>query len=95
MNDVNREQAHLKGAVAQEQAFEAKSLVDKEIQKDTSVNPGADEGDMDNRIKDEKKGHEDEGKQNKGEKEEKNEDDHEDREYIKDPNLGQNIDLIG
>ncbi len=98
MNEVNREQAHIKGAEAQEQSLEAKKLVDQEIQKDSSVNPSAEQEEMDNRIKDKQEkagGNEQEGheKKKKNDKEEKDEKDN--REYIRDPNLGQHIDLIG
>ncbi|MDC7220140.1 MAG: hypothetical protein PQJ59_09380 [Spirochaetales bacterium] len=95
MNQVNREQAHLKGAEAQEQSFEAKKLVEQEIQKDSSVNRGADEGDMDNRIKDREEQTAEEREEKERKKKEADEKDREEKEYIKDPNLGQNIDLMG
>lgn len=94
MNDVNREQAHQRAAAAQEQAFEAKQLAEKEIQRDSSVNTMEDQADMDNRIKDDEQnrneGQPEEGKGRKEPDEEKPE-----REYIKDPNLGKHIDLLG
>jgi hypothetical protein len=99
MNEVNSEQAHLRGAEAQEQAFEAKRLAEQEIQKDSSVNPMGNEQEMDNRIKDEqeRKGHDENRKDgNRGDKKKDGEEsDPEKMEYITDPNLGQNIDLIG
>ena len=96
MNDVNREQAHIKGAEAQEQALEAKRLVDQEIQKDSSVNPGARQEEMDNRIKEkeEQGGGEEQEARDRKKKDEETED-KDNREFIKDPNLGQHIDLIG
>ncbi|MDC7223101.1 MAG: hypothetical protein PQJ60_05125 [Spirochaetales bacterium] len=94
MNEVNREQAHLKGAEAQEQAFEAKRLVEQEIQKDSSVNKSPEESDMDNRIKDKEEQHREE-EERKGKKKPHDEEEQEKKEYIKDPDLGQHIDLMG
>ena len=95
MNDVNRVQAHLKGAVSQEQAFEAKELINKELHKDNSVNASAQEGDMDNRIKDDMKGGEDTREKDSSDKEGGDDKEKKEREYIKDPNLGKHIDLVG
>ena len=95
MGDVNREQAHMKGAAAQEQAFEAKELVNKEKIKDTSVNPSAQEGDMDNRIKNDKKESENNKEESSSRKEGEEGTEKKEREYIKDPNLGKLIDLMG
>jgi hypothetical protein len=94
MNDVNREQAHLRAAEAQEQSFEAKKLAEEELRKDNSVNPGAENEDMDNRIKEkeEENRRDNERGDRKKESEEK---EREHKEYITDPNLGQHIDLIG
>ncbi len=97
MNDVNREQAHLRGAEAQEQSFEAKKLVEEELRKDSSVNRSAENGEMDNRIKErEEKSEGEKGRQGKR-REDGDDGDRkkEQKEYITDPNLGQHIDLIG
>jgi hypothetical protein len=95
MNEVNKVQAIVKGAAAQEQALEAKLLAEQEMQKDNSVNPSPQDADMDNRIKDEERKRE-EGKNEKSpNKKGDEESEKKEREYIKDPNLGNNIDLIG
>lgn len=93
MGEVAREQAHLKGAEAQEQAFEAKKLAEQERQKDSSVAKAAEESEMDNRIKDGEKGGAESGEG--GSKREEPDEEKPEREYIRDSHLGQHIDLIG
>lgn len=92
MNEVGKNQTHIKEAMAAQQNFEAKKLVEQELQKDKSVNQ-TEESQESGKVSDQEK--EESSGQSSGKKEQQKEDESPEREEIKDPNLGQNIDLLG
>jgi len=92
MNEVGKHQSHIKDSVAAQQNFEAKKLVEQELQKDKSVNQ-AEESQESGKISDQEK--EEAPGENASNKKRKEEEEAPEREEIKDPNLGQNIDLLG
>lgn len=93
MNEVGKNQSQLKESIAAQQNFEAKKLVEQELQKDKSVNQ-TEESQESGKISDQEK--EESAEQNASSKERQKEETQKvQREEIKDPNLGQNIDLLG
>lgn len=90
LNEVGKHQSHLKNSIAAQQTDEARKLVEQEIQRDHSVNQA---------TEDQETGKVDEEgnpqQQAESEKERKEEEEQKQKEEIRDPNLGQNIDLLG
>ncbi|MDA3850363.1 MAG: hypothetical protein PF447_03745 [Spirochaetaceae bacterium] len=91
-NEVGKHQSHVKAAANEQQRFEAQKLINQELQKDKSVN---------SLTEDQETGKVDDNQSNASsgdtaqEKKDQSKDDSTDSEKIKDPNLGQNIDLLG
>ena len=91
MNEVGKNQSMIRDSMAAQQAFEAKKQIEQELEKDSSVNRTAE---------DQEAGKVDEqgqpGEQNQKKRDSRRgENPSEEREEIRDPDLGQNIDLMG
>lgn len=92
MNEVGKSQSQIKESLAAQQNFEANKLVEQELLKDKSVNQ-TEESQESGKVSDQEK--EESSGQNPGKKEKQKDEETREREEIKDPDLGQNIDLLG
>lgn len=90
MNEVGKHQSHIKDSLAAQQSFEAKKQVDQELQKDHSVNKATEDQET-GKVDDQGQQPQEESSNEK----DKEEQETEHKEEIRDPDLGQNIDLMG
>lgn len=97
MNDIGKEQLHQKEAISQQQAQEASRQVQRELDRDHSVNETADEKETD-QIRDRQEPDKRKGRRQgpSGDAEAEEGDPEEDRpEKVRDPATGHHIDITG
>ncbi len=92
LNEVGKEQNHLKEAVASQQAAGAKQIKDNEIKQDNSVNR-TEEGKDAQKLKDEER--KEQQKHDDLEKEKENETASPKKNVYNDPEMGSHIDISG
>ena len=91
LNEVSKEQSHTQQAAALQQNLEARKLVEKELQQNSSVNQLQEDKEAAKVDEQEEKKHKEEKRQ-AGSKENKEEPR---KEVVKDPEMGNHIDISG
>lgn len=92
LNDVGKEQNHLKEAVASQQAAGAKQIKENELRQDRSVNKAEEDREI-QKAKDEENNNQQNRKESGNEKEEDNPP--VSKKVFKDPKIGSHIDISG
>lgn len=92
LNEVGKEQNHLKEAVASQQAAGAKQIKENELRQDNSVNK-AEEDQETQKLKDEEK--KEQHRESTPGREQENETGSPEKKVFKDPDMGSHIDISG
>ena len=92
LNEVGKEQNHLKEAVASQQAAGAKQIKENELQQDNSVNKAEEDREA-QKLKDEDQKEQGSGRESGNEKE--NDKETLVKKVFKDPEIGSHIDISG
>jgi hypothetical protein len=92
LNQVGKEQNHLKEAVASQQAADAKQIKENELRQDHSVNKVEEDREIE-KLKDDEKNNQQ--SQNESENEHDEAQDSVTKKVFKDPEIGSHIDITG